>query len=321
MLNSPRWLLALVSVSFAVFHAVLGALSWKDFDNEYLLFASIGIYLAAISLVVFTKPGISVGSVFGALAAIGGVSTAVVANLGITDGRTGTYASWYVGGMGVLFGILAIRGQARLAWMAGLLVAVVVVQAAGFGAIGPSGLVGMVVLIAAGQATARSLARADREVAALQETELATESAIVSAAAAASVRRTRLREVLRKALPELSFITANGGRLTPEHRTRLLQLEASLRDDIRGRNLLNERVRLAVQDAREKGVQVLLLDEGGLDAADPELMSALLDQVADAIASVATGKIVIRAPRGEEWMVTVMATRPGTSSPDIWLKL
>lgn len=320
MLNSPRWLLALVSVSFATFHAVLGALSWKGFDDVWMLAFSIAIYLTAVGLAVGLKPGLQMGPAAGAIAATGGVATSIVANLGITEGQTGTYASWYVGGMGVLLGIVAIRGQARLSWLAALLVTFTVIQEAGFGAIGPSGLVGMVVLIAAGQATARSLARADREVQQLQETEIQSQAAIVSAEAAGVERRERLQNVLTKALPALSYITSTKGRLTEEQKEKLLRLEASLRDDIRGRNLINEDVRAAAQAARERGVEVLLLDEGGLDEVDSSMRKLVLDKVVVALGSVSSGKVVVRSPKGENWLVTVAATRPGTSAPDLWLR-
>lgn len=320
MLDAPRWLLALVSFSFATFHAVLGAVSWRGYDNIWMLWFSIFIYLATVGLAVGLRTGLQMGPGLGALAATGGVATSIVANLGITEGQTGTYASWYVGGMGVLFGIVAVRGQARVSWLGGLLVAVVVIEEAGIGAIGPSGLVGMVVLIAAGQATAGSLARADREVQQLQETEIQTQAAIVSAEAAGVERRKRLQYVLTKALPALSYITSVKGKLSQEQKVKLLRLEASLRDDIRGRNLINDDVRNATQLARERGVEVLLLDEGGLDEVQDNDRHIVLDKVAVAINSVLTGKVVVRSPKGEKWLVTLVATRPNTKTPDLWLR-
>ena len=320
MLNAPRWLLALVSLSFATFHAVLGAVSWRGYDDVLLLGVSVAIYLTSVSLAVGLSSGLEIGPTFGGLAVTGGVATAIIANLGITSGQTGTYASWYVGGMGVLFGIVAIRGQARLAWLAALLVALVVIQEAGVAAIGSSGLVGMVVLIAAGQATARSLARADREVKLLQEAEIQSRAAIVSAEAAGVERRERLQNVLTKALPALSYITSTKGKLSPDQSEKLLRLEASLRDDIRGRRLINDDVRQAAQAARERGIEVLLLDEGGLDEVNETMRKAVLDKVASAINSVTSGKVVVRSPRGEKWLVTIAATRPGTTAPDLWLR-
>lgn len=320
MLNAPRWLLALVSVSFATFHAVLGALSYQGYDNDNLLTASIVIYLLTVACAVSFKSGLAMGPLLGAISGIGAVSTVVVANLGISAGETGTYASWYVGGMGVLLGIVAVRGQTVIAWVSGALVTAIVIHSAGLGAIGNAGLVGMVVLMAAGQATARSMHRADGEVQKLQAAAIRAEEAIVRAEATGVERQERLQRVLTKALPALSFIKSNQGKLSDEQREDLLRLEAGLRDDIRGRHLINEDVEKATQQARLRGVQVLLLDEGGLDDVATQLRKNVLEKVAAAINSVNTGKIVVRSPKGEKFLVTVTATRPGTSSPDLWLK-
>jgi hypothetical protein len=62
------------------------------------------------------------------------------------------------------------------------------------------------------------------------------------------------------------------------------------------------------------------MDEGGLSEVADSQREHILTRVASAIDTVKAGKIVIRSPRGEKWLVTVMATRPGTSAPDLWLK-
>ncbi len=320
MLNSPRWLLVVVATSFATFHAVLGALAWQGYDNDYLLALSIVVYLATVALAVVFREGLAMGRLLGAFTGVGAVSTAVIANLGISAGETGTYASWYVGGMGVLLGIAAIRGEALVAWVSAALVVTVVVQAAGPAGIGNSGVVGMVVLIAAGQATARALRRADREVEELQRAEILAEAATISAEAAGVERRERLQKVLTRALPALSYISSTNATLDAKERGAFLQLEASLRDDIRGRHLVNDEVADAARLARQRGVQVLLMDEGGLDGVSDDIRTNVLAQVASALNSVIEGKVVVRSPKGEKWLVTVAATRPGTSAPDLWLK-
>jgi hypothetical protein len=182
------------------------------------------------------------------------------------------------------------------------------------------GLEGMPILIAAASATALALKRADQEIQEFRMSEISAEAGIVSAAAASAERRNRLNNVLERALPALSLISASKGELTSEQQAELLQLEAGLRDDIRGRSLLNEAVRQAANDARLRGVEVVIMDEGGLADISESQRENVLSKVAAAIATVKEGKIVVRSPRGEQWLVTVLATRPGTSAPDLWLK-
>jgi hypothetical protein len=320
MLEVPRWILAAVVVSFASFHALIGALAWEGYDDHFLLILSILIYLFSIGISVSMQNDLKVNWPTGLIIATGAIATSLFANQGIGLGQTGTYASWYVGGMGALLGVLAVRGQATLAWISAGIVTAIVVQAAGFEGIGKAGVVGMVVLIAAGQATSKSLKRANRDVQELQSKELAAEAALARVRAANQEREKRLQAVLSQALPALESVANSKTVLSESDREALLNLEASLRDDIRGRRLNSDSVKAASAAARARGVQVILLDEGGLDSITEEQLTNVLNKVVNALNSVHAGKIVIRSPRSEKWLVTVMATRPGTQAPDLWLK-
>ena len=320
MLRAPRWLLALVSILFGLYHSILGIAAWRSYENLYVLALSIVIYLGSLVLSVVASPGLAIGRFFGLLVGLGGVATVWVAHLGLTPDHADPYSTWYVGGMSALLGVLAARGQAIQAWLSAIGVAWLVVLEDGLGRLGEVGIEGMVILIAAASATAFALKRADREVIELQESEIAATEAIIRSEAAGQERRSRLQNVLERALPSLSFISANKGNLSEDYKATLLQLEASLRDDIRGRYLLNESVRQAASAARDRGVEVLILDEGGLSEVSDEQIEHILEKVVSALNSVSSGKVVVRSPRGEKWLVTIMATRPGTQAPDLWLK-
>lgn len=320
MLNSPRWLLALISLSFGTYHALLGALAWRSFDNVWALVVSIAIYMATFVVAISASPGLVIGRLYGALVATGAVATVLVSNLGIHTGHVDPYATWYIGGMAALLGVLAARGQSGLAWIAAGLVVWLVAAEVGLSGLPEVGLEGMPILIAAASATALALKRADQEIQEFRTAEIAAEAGIVSAAAASAERRNRLNNVLERALPALSYISANKGKISKDQQAKLLQLEAGLRDDIRGRALMNDEVRGAANEARSRGVEVVILDEGGLSDLSETQRENILAKVAGAISTVKAGKIVVRSPRGEKWLVTVMATRPGTSAPDLWLK-
>lgn len=321
MLKAPRWLLASVSIAFGLYHSILGIAAWRSYDNFWFMALSICIYLTSLVLSVVASPGLAIGRFYGAMVALGGVLTVWVAHLGLTPNHADPYSTWYVGGMSALLGVLAARGQSIQAWLAAAGVAWLVVLEDGVARLGEVGIEGMLILIGAASATAFALKRADAEVLELQKAEILAESSIISSKAAAVERRTRLQNVLERALPALSFISANKGKLTDEQKQKLLQLEASLRDDIRGRFLLNDDVREAAEKARARGVEVLILDEGGLSEVPSSQLKHILEKVVNVLNSVNSGKVVIRSPRGEKWLVTVMATRPGTNSPDLWLKL
>jgi hypothetical protein len=320
MLNAPRWLLALVSILFGLYHAILGASAWRGYVSILSLALSIAIYMATMVISVVASKGLTISRGFGSLVAIGAVATVIVANSGIQPGHSDPYSTWYVGGMSALLGVLAARGQSAMAWITAALVSFLVVVEDGLEGLGEVGIEGMAILIAAASATAFALKRADREVVELQNAEMAAEAAIIGSEAAGEERKVRLQNILERSLHALGQISVNRGAVTKREKEEFLQLESSLRDDIRGRALLNPTVRKAASEARARGIDVLILDEGGLSQLPASQLEHILEKVAGAINSVFAGKVVVRSPRGEKWVVTVMATRPGTEAPDLWLK-
>jgi hypothetical protein len=68
-------------------------------------------------------------------------------------------------------------------------------------------------------------------------------------------------------------------------------------------------------------VEVVLLDEGGLDGVDQELRERILGDVANAIDGVQRGKVTVRTVKGEAWLVTVVATDNPNDPPTLWLRL
>ena len=83
---------------------------------------------------------------------------------------------------------------------------------------------------------------------------------------------------------------------------------------------MSESVRQAVKAARLRGVEVIVLDEGGVSNLNEKEKSSLLERAVESIDSVSEGRITFRAPVGETWHATLVATRPGIAKPDIWLK-
>jgi hypothetical protein len=147
-------------------------------------------------------------------------------------------------------------------------------------------------------------------------------------------RQVRLTQTSRMALPMLRRIAEVGGELDEADRHECRVLEQSIRDEIRGRRLLNDRVREQVIAARRRGAFVQVLDDGGVDDIDAELLDPVLDQVADALSRVRSDRIIIRtAPKGSAKAVTVVGLSSGTSAAsalgiedededvDLWLEL
>jgi hypothetical protein len=135
----------------------------------------------------------------------------------------------------------------------------------------------------------------------------------------------------------LQIIEQSGGELTPQQRQECLHLEGAIRDEIRGRLLLNDGVRREVLAARRRGVSVSLYDEGGLDDLDARSLTAVLDTLADAIRTTRATRVIARtAPPDSVIAVTVVGVTPSgdgrardlgqsddddDDSVDLWLEI
>jgi len=124
-------------------------------------------------------------------------------------------------------------------------------------------------------------------------------------------RQFRLGQTGTMAAPMLRIIESSGGELTDEQRQECLNLEGAIRDEIRGRSLLNDAVRREVMAARRRGVAVTLFDEGGLDDLDERSRDAVLNTLAEALRTTSAQRVIARtAPAESDIAVTVVGLSP-----------
>ena len=320
MINIPRWLVATLALAFSMYHPAVGSFGLMSYENKGVGIASLLIYFVCACVSITAYPGLILPR-FQALLNIGAaVAVPALVNSQISTNLAGGWATWYVGGIGVLLAVTAVRGRAFFSWLGFIALFAHVVLWGGVGFIGSSGIVGAFLFISAGQGMSRGLNRTSRE--AQEFREQASSAAVL--AAQRTVLRTEGQQLfdrtLNTALPTLRNIVSRAGKLTAQERSQALILEAQLRDEIRGRKLLSANVREAALQARARGVSVLFLDDGGLDGLVSAEVDEIHDQIATAIHSVLDGRVTVRAVRGETFKVTLVASRAGTSKPDLWLK-
>lgn len=227
--------------------------------------------------------------------------------------RDNGYATWYIAAVGTLMTICAVRLQPLAAWIGVGYLAVQTVLWAGVEALADLGVVGSVVWVGVAVVISGSLAKAGRD--ALQFARAEREATEWHAAQDAHVmeRQSRLRQTSRMAAPMLGEIVRRGGDLTEAERRECRNLEAAIRDEIRGRRLLNDSVRREVMAARRRGVVVSLLDEGGIDDLEQSGLDDVLGRLAEAIHGTATDKLIVRTVPGPS---TTAVTVVGLRMPD-----
>ncbi|TXK16233.1 hypothetical protein [Homoserinibacter sp. GY 40078] len=220
------------------------------------------------------------------------------------------YATWYVAAVGTLMTITAVRLRPGFAWAGVIFLGVQTLFWAGPQALATIGVIGSASWVGVAHILTNTLAKAarDSERFALAERE-ATEWQAAQEAHL-NERQYRLGQTSITALPMLRTIRSSGGELTASQRAECLHLEAAIRDEIRGRRLLDDAVREQVMLARRRGTVVTLLDEGGIDELSEEDRERVLGRLALALRDTTADRVIARTvPEGSDVAVTVVGLR------------
>ncbi|MCU1413836.1 MAG: putative rane protein [Microbacteriaceae bacterium] len=313
MISVPRYLIVGLAAVFSAYHVLLATVSlWVPADKgPYIAAMALFAIATAISLWPSKKARMPVW-----MAAFD-VAIALVVPLLVTSVvhkvPPDSYAAWHTAAIGTLMVIVSTRRRQWFAWVGiGILIIETVVWS-GFAGLVTYGVIGSTVWVAIAFALSLSLASADRDA---RQYALAEREAVEWRAAQeahVSERQFRLGQTSRMALPMLRQIVASNGELSEGQRLECIYLEGAIRDEIRGRKLLNDRVREQIMIARRKGTIVTLLDEGGLDDLDDDDLERVLNRLAEAIRDTETQKLIVRTvPEGSDTAITVV----GLSSLD-----
>ncbi|MFM6971289.1 MAG: hypothetical protein ACKOWH_01710 [Rhodoluna sp.] len=321
LIRVPRWSVAILALLYASYHSWLALMSFESYTNHLFAWIAISIYFATMlpSILLYPKGGIPTAQAIANFLAAGLIP--ILVNSQIESWSTNVYSTWYVGGIGTLMAATAIRRHKAWAWAGLVVMTAQVLSWAGVDSFFRMGLPGAFLLVFAAHSISLGLVAATKNVNSYIAEKLQTESLQAATTAARVERQSRIEKALLGALPMLQKILKSSGALTDLEKTESRLLEASLRDEIRGRAFMNDAIQRTVRNLRERGVEVIILDEGGLDGTGATERETLLNMAATAISKVDSGRITLRAPKGESWKITVAATRPGVATPDIWLKL
>jgi hypothetical protein len=215
---------------------------------------------------------------------------------------------WYIAAAGCLLVLTMVRRRPVHAWVGTALVAAQALVQSGLDGAIDIGAASFVLWVAAAYFGVRSLSHAMRDIHQFARSEREAVEWQAAQDAHHFERQVRLTQTSRVALPMLRHIAEVDGDLDEQDRHECRVLEQTIRDEIRGRRLLNESLRDQVIAHRRRGAFVQVLDDGGLDDIDPLLMEPILDRVAQAISRLRSDRIIIRtAPKGSDKAVTVVA--------------
>jgi hypothetical protein len=320
MISVRRLLLASLTLIFGAFNVSL-ALVRLDRYNDTWLTVSIGVayFIALVTCTIaFRKFQLPIWVAW--LISLVAVLIPKISHLTLRGEGLDTYDTWYVTAVGLLLGALAVRGREIFAIVSGVIFCGEVIYFGGLDYLPKSGLSGAIILIVACIAVSRGLQRSEKEIEAAQNLA-ANELASLETEKALSVVHDYVQNVALKAtVPTLKKI-ASGKAFSKSQREEYAKTELSLRDDIAGGRLVNRKVKRAVAAARERGVDVALLDDGGIELVDQGQLDDLLDLVVSVLGDINSGRVTVRTQPNESWLIRITSSRPRVVTPDLDLKL
>lgn len=308
----PRYLIISMAALFSIYHVVLGfyAIDVPRLVPPIILAMVLYLVATIASLLPWGPDRMPLWlSAFNVAVAI---SLPLLVNNELDPNRDGGngYATWYVAAVGTLMTITSTRHRHAFAWVGVAALFIQVFAWGGLSSVGSIGVIGSIAWVAISHILSRAMAKATKDATRFALAE--REATDWQAAQEAHIfeRQFRLGQTSSMALAMLRQIEQSGGELTDEQREECLHLEGAIRDEIRGRKLLNDAVREQVMIARRRGATVTLLDEGGID----DLADADLDRVLNALAAAIRGtnadKVIARTvPGGSSTAVTVVGLR------------
>ena len=312
IIGIPRFIIVGIGAAFSVYHVILGVLTLGVPRSPEPVIAAMVIYLAAtvLSLLRFGPPRMPIWMAAFNVAVVVTIPLLVTSELDPDREGGNGYATWYIAAVGTLMAITSTRQRHLFAWVG---IAFLVLQSVVWG--GPAtlvelGVVGSVSWVVISHVLSHSIAKASKDARRFAYAE--REAADWQAAQEAHVfeRQFRLGQTSSMALPMLRRIEASAGNLTEAERQECLYLEGAIRDEIRGRNLLNDAVREQVMLARRRGAVVTLLDEGGMDTVVEPARDRVLNTLAEAMRGSAADKIIVRtASESSDIAITVVGLR------------
>lgn len=312
----PRALIVTMAALFSGYHIVLGLYTIEIPANPLAVLAAMVLYAIASTISLLPGQPERMPVWMAALNVAVCVSMTLLITPQLDPEREGGlgYATWYVAAIGTLMTITSTRKRHMFAWAG---IGLLVVQTLWWGgAAGPAlllgtGVIGSAAWVAISHILSRALAKASLDAQRFAQAEREATDWQAAQEAHLYERQFRLGQTSTMAVPMLRVIERSQGELTDEQRRECIYLEAAIRDEIRGRELLNDAVRAQVMAARRRGATVTLFDEGGLDGMDPLERERVLDQLAVAIRGTNARRIIARtAPADSDVAVTVVGLTP-----------
>jgi hypothetical protein len=296
-----------------IFSNILYAFATLDEVKHPLpVIAAMLIVNAAAVLLVLERPDPFPLLLTVAVVAAVAVSTLLVA-FQLPDVGPPGRASWHLGSNTWMLFFLAMRRRPGAAWLGYVLMASGTL--AWSISVGRGALEGALLLdthaaiLFVGTLFEINLRRTAKRINEFGEHSVASAVEAAEGATSAQIRLRRVLELRASAVPLLEYLVEHGPPPTDSARLQYATSEALLRDGVRGRSLITPRIADAATKARERGVEVTLLDDRGEGLESGEAMVRMSDTIVAELDAAHDGAVTVRlAPRGRPVAVSIVTS-------------
>lgn len=304
---------ARVVMGLFIFSNILYAFATLDeVKNPLPVIAAMLIVNAAAVLLVLDRPDPFPLLLTVAVVAAVAISTLLVA-FQLPDVGPPGRASWHLGSNTWMLFFLAMRRRPGAAWIGYVLMAAGTL--AWSTAVGRGPLDGALLLdthaaiLFVGTLFEVNLRRTAKRINEFGEHSVASAVEAAEGATSAQIRQRRVLELRASAVPLLDYLVDHGPPPTDSARLQYATSEALLRDGVRGRSLITPRIANAATKARERGVEVTLLDDRGEGLDSGEAMVSMSDTIVAELNAAEDGAVTVRlAPRGRPVAVSIVTS-------------
>lgn len=328
MITLRRTLLIVLASLFSAYHMLFGLYAIDRVDHAGPVFVALALFAIATAATLWSTGQTRMPVWLAGFDLAVCVAIPLLVTSQLDPAASNGHATWYVAAVGTLMTIVGVRRRQWFAWIGvAFLVVQSVVWTGQLQSLATLGVIGSVVWVSIAVVMTHALAKAARDSAQFARVERQAAQWQASQEAHLSERQDRLAHTYRLAAPMLTEIARAGGNLSSRQRQECRLLEATMRDEIRGRQLLNDAVRDEVMAARRRGTTVSLLDEGGLDDLSAASLENVLQQLAAALRHARADTLIVRTvPRSADVAITVVGLRTATDAGvedevELWLEI
>ncbi|WP_253258850.1 hypothetical protein [Subtercola boreus] len=279
---------------FSAYHLVLAVYSIGTPASPWPVVAAMVLYAGVTALSLWPTGSAVMPRWMAVLCLVVGILITVLV-LSQLDGEvTNGYATWSVAAVGTLMTIVTVRRRALFGWIGIVVLGVSILAWSDPLRLTTTGWIGSAVWVGVAHALTHALSRASRDTTLFARAELDAAAWHATQEAQLTEGRHRLDNMNRVAGPMLHHIVDLDGVISAEDRRECLHLEGAIRDEIRGRHLLNEDVRTEVLAARRRGIEVTLLDDGGLEDLSARARERIHSRLANQISRSRADRLIVR---------------------------